>query len=64
MSGRTFKIGDKVRFNTERPPRIATAIEVLEGGWLVLDWKGPPQSTSSCDSEDVTFAEEAPPPRK
>jgi hypothetical protein len=64
MSGRTFKIGDKVRFKTERPPRIATVSEVLEGGWLVLEWKGPPLSTFSCDSEDVTFAQEEPPRRE
>jgi hypothetical protein len=36
MSRRTFTIGDKVRFKTERPPRIATVIEILEGGWRRL----------------------------
>jgi hypothetical protein len=64
MSGQTFKIGDKVTFKTERPRRIATVIEVLEGGWLALEWKGPPLSTPSCDSEDETFAREEPPRRE
>jgi hypothetical protein len=64
MSAQTFKIGDRVRFKTEWPPRIAIVSEVLEGGWLVLQWEGPPPSTSSCDSEDVTPAREAPTPRK
>jgi hypothetical protein len=59
MSERTFKIGDRVRFKTESPPRIATVNEVLEGDWLVLQWAGPQQSTSSCDSEDVVLVRAA-----
>jgi hypothetical protein len=64
MSKRPFKVGDQVRFKTEWPPRIATVSEILEGGWLVLEWQGPPPSTTSCDSQDVELAREAPPPRK
>ena len=37
MSRRTITIGDKVRFKTERPPRIATVIEILEGGADLFD---------------------------
>jgi len=59
MSERTFTIGDRVRFKTESPPRIATVIEVLEGGWLVLQWAGTSPSTSSCDSEDVILVRAA-----
>jgi len=64
MSTRAFKIGDRVRFELENPPRIATVIELLEGSWLLLHWAGPPASTSSCDSEDVVLVKAAPEFRK
>lgn len=66
MSEHAFKVGDRVRFKTEWPPRIATVSEILEGGWLVLQWKGPPATTTSCNSEDVEFvrAEPQPPPAR
>jgi hypothetical protein len=64
MSERAFKIGDRVRFKAEWPPRIATVIELLEGSWLLLQWEGKSPSTFFCSSEDVTHAREAPPPSK
>jgi hypothetical protein len=59
LSERAFKIGDRVRFKTESPPRIATVSEVLKGGWLVPQWAGTPPSTSSCDGEDVVLVRAA-----
>jgi hypothetical protein len=64
MNARAFQIGDRVRFKLEDPPRIATVLELLEGGWLMLYWAGPPESTSSCDSEDVALVRAAPATRK
>ena len=64
MSKRDFEIGDRVRFKTESPPRIATVAEVLEGGWLVLQWAGTPPTASSCDSENVVLVRAAAEPRK
>ena len=64
MSERNFKIGDRVRFKTESQPRIATVVEVLDGGWLVLQWAGTPPTTSSCDSGDVILIRAAAAPRK